>query len=73
MASRTETPVLRKKALAELFLIRRILANHANNTNQLAKWANAQRAFPEEAGRIYRDYSGIVAQLNSALRKLQDS
>ncbi len=41
-----ETDTDRKEAIAELFAIRRLLANVANNVNQIAKYANEERASP---------------------------
>ncbi len=52
-----ETDTDRKEAIAELFALRRLLlANVANNVNQIAKYANEERAFPAEADAIVGEY-----------------
>lgn len=68
-----ETGTERKAAIAELFAIRRLLANVASNANQIAKYANAERTFPTEAAAIVDEYRAIVPDLQAAVRRLSDS
>jgi len=54
-----ETPAARRSAMAELFAIRRLLANVANNVNQLARAANVTGDAP------------AVARLEAVLEELR--
>lgn len=65
-----ETDTDRKEAIAELFAIRRLLANVANNVNQIAKYANEERAFPAEADAIVKEYCALVPQISAAVERL---
>jgi hypothetical protein len=71
--SRVETSTERKAAIAELFAIRRLLANVASNANQIARYANTERVFPVEAEAIVEEYRSIVPELQAAVRSLVDS
>jgi hypothetical protein len=73
MSADVQTSTDRKEAIAEVFAIRKLLANIANNTNQLAKFANTEGAFPAEAESIIMEYRAIVPRLSEAMRKLADS
>lgn len=68
-----ETSTDRKAAIAELFAIRRLLANIASNANQIAKYANTERTFPAEASAIVDEYRAIVPELQKVVRRLADS
>lgn len=65
-----ETDTDRKEAIAELFAIRRLLANVANNVNQMAKYANEERAFPADAEAVVKEYRAIVPQISAAIERL---
>lgn len=65
-----ETDTDRKEAIAELFALRRLLANVANNVNQIAKYANEERAFPADADAIVKDYRALVPQISAAVERL---
>jgi hypothetical protein len=65
-----ETDTDRKEAIAELFAIRRLLANVANNVNQMAKYANEERAFPADADAIVKEYRALVPQISAAVELL---
>jgi hypothetical protein len=71
--ARVETSTERKAAIAELFAIRRLLANVASNANQIARYANADRVFPAEATAMVDVYRLIVPELQAAVRSLADS
>ncbi len=73
MNQHIETSTDRKAAIAELFAIRRLLANVASNANQLAKYANTERTFPAEAAAAVDEYRAIVPDLQKAVRRLADS
>lgn len=73
MSADVQTSTDRQEAIAEMFAIRKLLANIANNTNQLAKFANTEGAFPAEAESIITEYRAIVPRLSEAMRKLTDS
>ena len=70
MATHVETDTDRKEAIAELFAIRRLLANVANNVNQMAKYANEERAFPADADAIVKEYRALVPQISAAVERL---
>lgn len=65
-----ETDTDRHAAIAEIFAVQRLLANVANNVNQLARWANEERAFPAEAVAVVAEYRAIVSRLNAALDRI---
>lgn len=65
-----ETDTDRKDAIAELFALRRLLANVANNVNQMAKYANEERAFPADADAIVKEYRALVPQISAAVERL---
>jgi hypothetical protein len=65
-----ETDTDRKEAIAELFALRRLLANVANNVNQMAKYANEERAFPADADAIVKEYRALVPQISAAVERL---
>lgn len=73
MSAGVQTSTDRKAAIAEMFAIRKLLANIANNANQLAKFANTEGSFPAEAESIIAEYRAIVPQLSEAMRTLADS
>ena len=73
MSADVQTSTDRKAAIAEMFVIRKLLANIANNANQLAKFANTEGSFPAEAESIITEYRAIVPQLSEAMRKLAES
>lgn len=70
MATHVETDTDRKEAIAELFAVRRLLANVANNVNQMAKYANEERAFPADADAIVKEYRALVPQISAAVERL---
>ena len=53
-----------------MFALRRLLANVANNVNQIAKYANEERAFPADADAIVKEYRALVAQISAAVERL---
>ncbi|MDM7886567.1 plasmid mobilization relaxosome protein MobC [Curtobacterium sp. RHCKG23] len=65
-----ETDTDRKEAIAELFAIRRLLANIANNVNQMAKYANEERVFPADADAIVKEYRALVPRISAAVERL---
>ncbi|TFD90798.1 plasmid mobilization relaxosome protein MobC [Cryobacterium lactosi] len=73
MDSQVQTSTDRKLAIMELFAVRKLLANIANNTNQLAKFANTESQFPAEAESIIAEYRAIVPRLSAAIDTLADS
>lgn len=65
-----ETDTDRLAAIAEIFAVQRLMANVANNVNQLARWANEERVFPAEAVAVVAEYRAIVPRLNAALDRI---
>ncbi len=65
-----ETDTDRKEAIAELFALRRLLANVANNVNQIAKYANEERAFPARLTRSWGSTALLVPQISAAVERL---
>jgi Bacterial mobilisation protein (MobC) len=63
-----ETPTDRKRMVAELFEVRRLLATVANNVNQLARSANISGQV--DAGRRLEDTLGEVGELLARMRDL---
>lgn len=73
MNAHIETDTERKAAIVEMFAVRRLLANIANNANQIAKFANTESVFPAEAQSIITEYRQIVPRLSAAIDTLADS
>jgi hypothetical protein len=63
-----ETPTERKRMIAELFEVRRLLATVANNVNQLARSANISGQVA--AGRRLDETLGEVDELLARMREL---
>ncbi|WP_394366996.1 plasmid mobilization relaxosome protein MobC [Paeniglutamicibacter gangotriensis] len=61
-----ETPTERKQAIAELFAVNRLLANIANNVNQLARHANSGDEFPADA-------AAALARVKSVAMRIEDT
>ncbi|MBN9629713.1 MAG: plasmid mobilization relaxosome protein MobC [Actinobacteria bacterium] len=72
MSSHVQTDTDRKAAIVEIFAVRRLLANLANNANQLAKYANREGTFPAEADALITEYRAIVPRLSAAIETLAD-
>jgi Bacterial mobilisation protein (MobC) len=66
--SGVETPTDRKRMIAELFEVRRLLATVANNVNQLARSANISGQV--DAGRRLEETLGEVDELLARMREL---
>jgi hypothetical protein len=64
------TSTRRAEAIAEIFAVRRLMANVANNVNQVAKFANSESVFPAEAEALVAEYRGLVPRMSSALGQL---
>jgi hypothetical protein len=73
MNAHIETDTDRKEAIAELFAVRRLLANVANNVNQVARFANEEKAFPDDAKAIVQEYRVLVPRISAAIERLAES
>jgi hypothetical protein len=73
MNANIETTTDRKKAIAELFALTRLMANVSNNVNQLARYANTEGKFPQEAHAVVEEYRALAAKVESAIDRLADS
>ena len=73
MNANIETNTDRKKAIAELFTLTRLMANVSNNVNQLARYANTEGQFPEEAGVVVEDYRALAGKIEHAIDRLAES
>lgn len=71
MNSHIETDTARKEVVSEVFAVRRLMANVANNVNQLARYANTESVFPAEAEAVVAEYRSIVPRLSDALDRLE--
>ena len=60
MNAHIETDTARKEVVSEVFAVRRLMANVANNVNQLARYANSESVFPAEAEAVVAEYRSIV-------------
>ena len=56
LSSSVETSAERKRAIAELFAVRREVGTIANNVNQLARYANTEGRFPAEAEAVVAEF-----------------
>nr|AXV46417.1 mobilization protein C [Arthrobacter sp.] len=65
-----ETPAERKQAIAELFTVQRLLANVANNVNQLARHANSGDEFPAEAAATLAYVKKLTFRIEDAVDRL---
>lgn len=70
MDSRVETVTDRKALGAELLAVQRLLANIANNTNQLARFANSEGQFPAEAELVVAEYRALVPRIREAVERI---
>lgn len=73
MSAHIETDTDRKAAIAELFALRRLLANVANNVNQIARFANEEKQFPADAQAIVGEYRALVPRISAAIEELSSS
>lgn len=73
MNAHIETDTARKEVVSEVFAVRRLMANVANNVNQLARYANSESVFPSEAEAVVSEYRSIVPRLSDALDRLDRS
>jgi hypothetical protein len=73
MSAHIETDTDRKAAIAELFAVRRLLANVANNVNQVARFANEEKQFPADASAIVEEYRALVPRISAAIEELSGS
>lgn len=71
MNAHIETDTARKEVVSEVFAVRRLMANVANNVNQLARYANSESVFPAEAEAVVAEYRSIVPRLSDALDRLE--
>jgi len=60
-----ETITERRQLGVELTEIRRLLATIANNTNQIAKYANLEGVVPDWAEGVAADYTALRPQINA--------
>ena len=49
------------------------MADVATNVNQLAKWANEERAFPADAEAVVAEYRSVVAEIRVALDRISQT
>ncbi len=70
MNANVETDTDRKQVISELFKVSRTLGTVANNVNQLAKFANTEGQFPQEAASIVAEYRALVGRIDETIRQL---
>ena len=70
MVPHGQTHTDRMELAKELFAIRRLTANIANNVNQMAKFANAEGVVPREAAAVLAEYRALYPKLSDAVEAL---
>lgn len=70
LAGTGETPTQRRDAMAQLFALERTLGGIGNNINQLAKHANADGVFPEQAFALSVRVNEIFNRIEQLLDEL---
>ncbi|MCJ1698007.1 plasmid mobilization relaxosome protein MobC [Rathayibacter caricis] len=70
MNAQVRTDTEWKQAVAELFSVNSRLENLTNNVNQLAKFANTEGRFPDEAAAIYREFQKLAPEIREAVRRV---
>jgi hypothetical protein len=73
MNANIETNTGRKKAIAELFRLTRLMATVSNNVNQLARYANTEGQFPDEASAVVDQYRALAAKVEVQIDRLARS
>lgn len=69
-AGASETPTERKQVIVELFGVHRLLANVANNVNQIARHANAGDEFPDDAASTLAYVRKLAFRINDVVDRL---
>lgn len=73
MNADVETTTDRKQAIAELFALTRLMATVSNNVNQLARYANTEGMFPQEAHAVVDEYRELAGRVQGAIDRLAES
>ena len=73
MDANIETSTDRKKAIAELFALTRLMATVSNNVNQLARYANTEGRFPADADAVVAEYRALAGKVEGVIEKLAAS
>lgn len=69
---RQRTPSERREQLPGLFQLTRLLASVANNVNQIARKANIDNEFPEEARAALVSIRRLIDRLNDVIDEVAD-
>jgi len=70
MNANVQTSTEQKQVIAELFSLSRTMGTVANNVNQLARYANTEGRFPDEAEAVVADYRALSGRIDDTIRKL---
>lgn len=73
MNANIETSTDRKKVIAELFTLTRLMATVSNNVNQLARFANTEGLFPDDAQAVVTEYRALAGKVERTIDKLAES
>ena len=73
MNANVETSTDRKNAIAEMFRLTRLMANVSNNVNQLARYANTEGQFPDEARAVVAEYRALAGKVEDVMDRLAES
>lgn len=65
-----ETLTERRNTIAELFAVYRLLASVANNVNQIAHVANANRQVPVETGLVLDEVRAVARRVDAVIDEL---
>jgi hypothetical protein len=70
LVSGVETSTDRKMVIAELFAVTRLMAGVSSNVNQLAKFANTEGQFPEDAACVVAEYRVLAVRVEDVIDRL---
>lgn len=70
MDANIETSTDRKKVIAELFALTRLMATVSNNVNQLARYANTEGQFPADAHTVVTEYRVLAVKVDDVIDRL---
>jgi uncharacterized protein (DUF1778 family) len=60
----------RREVVDELMRIRTLLGRTSSNVNQIARWANANQAFPDDAAAAVRFARELMVRIDAVVREL---
>ncbi|MDO4039321.1 plasmid mobilization relaxosome protein MobC [Clavibacter michiganensis] len=61
-----------KTVVADLFDLRSKMGYTANNMNQLAKFANTEGRFPDEADAVMAEFRALIPRISAAVERVAE-